>query len=156
MFSLFVFCKANPSIRVSFGFSIFGFHIVLMHRFFWSGGTNMLCFIVSFCFFIFIFGMCVWLLFYRLGIIVQDGASQRITFGLKGDSGSKYCLKCANQIAFMCGGSATVALSAALARKSSGERPTVTCRDGHSFCMAGLEAPLAQMPQAGGVMTRPS
>ena len=40
-------------------------------------------------------------LYYKLGFIVQDGASQKITFGLKGDSGSNYCIKCSNQISFL-------------------------------------------------------
>lgn len=40
-------------------------------------------------------------LFYKMGFFVQDGASQKITFGLKGDSGSNFCLKCCNQIAFL-------------------------------------------------------
>ena len=30
---------------------------------------------------------------FQMGFFVQDGASQKITFGLKGDSGSNYCLK---------------------------------------------------------------
>lgn len=38
---------------------------------------------------------------YQLGFFVQDGASQKITFGLKGDAGSNYCLKCCNQIVFL-------------------------------------------------------
>ena len=41
---------------------------------------------------------------YQLGFIVQDGASQKITFGLKGDSGSNFCLKCCNQIVFLAEG----------------------------------------------------
>ena len=40
-------------------------------------------------------------LFYKLGFFVQDGASQKVTFGLKGDSGSNFCLKCCNQIVFL-------------------------------------------------------
>lgn len=40
-------------------------------------------------------------LFWTMGYWVQDGASQKINFGLKGDSGSNYCLKCANQITFL-------------------------------------------------------
>ena len=40
-------------------------------------------------------------LYYKMGFFVQDGASQKITFGLKGDSGSNYCLKCCNQIVFL-------------------------------------------------------
>lgn len=40
-------------------------------------------------------------LHFQIGFFVQDGASQKVTFGLKGDSGSNYCLKCCDQIVFL-------------------------------------------------------
>ena len=40
---------------------------------------------------------------FQMGVFAQDGASQKMTFGLKGDSGSNYCLKCCDQIVFLGG-----------------------------------------------------
>ena len=37
-------------------------------------------------------------IFFRFSIFIQDGASQKLTYGIKGDSGNKFCLKCINQI----------------------------------------------------------
>ncbi|CAE7839415.1 unnamed protein product [Symbiodinium sp. CCMP2592] len=42
-----------------------------------------------------------WRLFFTLGYFIQDGASQREIFTIKGDSGSKFCLKCSNQVAIL-------------------------------------------------------
>lgn len=39
--------------------------------------------------------------YFDLGFFVQDGASQRECFSIKGDSGSKFCLKCSNQICIL-------------------------------------------------------
>lgn len=36
-----------------------------------------------------------------MGLFVQDGASQKACFSLKGDAGSKFCLKCSNQICIL-------------------------------------------------------
>ena len=35
-------------------------------------------------------------LFFKFSIFIQDGASQKLTFGIKGDSGTKSCLKCSS------------------------------------------------------------
>lgn len=45
-------------------------------------------------------------IYFKLGFFSQDGASQKVTFGLKGDAGSNYCLKCSNQIVFLLQGEA--------------------------------------------------
>ena len=42
-----------------------------------------------------------WRLYFTLGYFIQDGASQRECFTIKGDSGSKFCLKCSNQVAIL-------------------------------------------------------
>ena len=41
---------------------------------------------------------------FRMGHFIQDGASQRECFGIKGDGGSKFCLMCSNQICISMGG----------------------------------------------------
>ena len=34
---------------------------------------------------------------FQFGVLIQDGSAQKFSYGIKGDSGSKFCLKCSNQ-----------------------------------------------------------
>ena len=45
-------------------------------------------------------------IYFHFSIFIQDGASQKICYSVKGDSGSKFCLKCMNQTCIVLPGQA--------------------------------------------------
>ena len=59
-------------------------------------------------------------IYFHFSIFIQDGASQRICYSVKGDSGSKFCLKCMNQTCIVLPGQADEDHAICKAIKKSG------------------------------------